>query len=157
MSFGHSFDVGTQLGLGVPSDKPLPPAMQGMIALRLTTGVSLAEARKNPLMLPERWYERFAWFNQPIEPGTYHLQLPFRGTDGKPAQAQLASFPAHASLAPVTLVVVALLCMRVAGCGDPLNGGWTRAGGPISNELMPIVSWSGGHVNISPGCHPGRP
>jgi hypothetical protein len=77
-------------------------------------------------MHPRDWYDKLPWAKEAPPAGVYRLRLPVPGSERMTAGEQAALLPAGETLAPVALVVAALLCIRLQDGVDPLDGGWTR-------------------------------
>jgi hypothetical protein len=140
----YVFDVAQVLGIGTP---PL-----GYVTLRIPDGLSLQVLRDSEigkkLMHDQTWYDRCVWSTESPPAGTYRLRLPVPGSNLKTAAEQAAMLPADEKLAPVVLVVAALLCIHLQGGPDPLDNGWTRCADQSAGGCHAGLTWVGGRLGL---------
>ena len=148
----YALDAAALLGVGSPSPQPLPEPEPGYTILRVREGLSLRALRDGAigqrLMRDQDWYDKYGWIREAPPAGTYRLRIPFPGSSRKTAGEQQAMLPAGESVAPVSLILAALLCIEVQGGPDPLGGDWTRCAEPTAGDCRVTLGWRDGRIDV---------
>jgi len=147
-----AFDAVALLGFGeVSAERPPEPAPDEVM-IRYG-GWSLTQLRGSEvgrrLMWDRDWYERYDWSGASLPAGLYRLRVPVPDSTGKTFDEQRAMLPDGEEPAPAVLVASALLCLKLQGRPDPLEGGWTRCRERTFADHRVGLDWSGGRLRVN--------
>lgn len=116
-----SFDLGRTLRIGSPSNEPLLPAGEDEVVIRFLQPITLMDLANSEIgrcfMHQQDWLTEETWAHEPIPAGTYRLRLA-TNCFGMQMVSQIAHLASGEQVAPVALVVAALLCIMSSATTD---------------------------------------
>jgi hypothetical protein len=144
---GLTFDVAALFAA-----KPIKRALDNII-LHVPEGCSPRSLRDNAIgaeliWQDNTWYDKYEWAKTPIPSGTYHLRLPVPDSNRKTFQEQHALLRDGEEPAPLALVMLALLCCRLQGLPDPLNGDFVRCREVDADGDRVALRWNDGRLVV---------
>jgi hypothetical protein len=158
MPLEFSFDAASALGIGTPSSEPLPAPEAGFTIIRIPDGLSLQALRDSHvgqrLMNRQDWYDKYQWSREALPAGVYRLCIPVPGSNHKTFAVQQAMLPDAEQVAPVVLVVIAILCIR-QGVIHPLRGAWIRCAEQSADGQHVVLAWYDDRLGINEFCDGG--